>query len=350
MKKLLVSVIVLAMVLSLAIMPAAAIPEGCTAIDITNDVKFASTVQMYQNGLPIIRDDAFFVESLEYTSDSVGTESNGVRIITIQDFDASLYKDQLAFDVHYAEDGVFGYSCLWAANASDGSTSKLVYEVDIPADGVYEFVFVGAAQIKESNVGNDAKDRGFCYSVDGGQKYQVNISDTPMTFSGDYPYNYTTEQANQAIADGSKTYYQIGYAYGIQEQLSAGKHTIEYYHLEYSGETVVNTGNSSRLNFAGFYVQKYLDPIAAGNYKYPVAQEQTTAEQTTEAPAPDTTKAPEVETPDTTKAPEGEAPEATQAPAPDTTEAKKEGGCGGMISIAALVVSMAAAFVIIKRK
>ncbi len=84
------------------------------------------------------------------------------------------------------------------------------------------------------------------------------------------------------------------------------------------------------------------------------AGNETTEEETTEAPAPDTTPAPAEE--DTTEAPapadttEAPAPaDTTAAPAPDTTEPAKS-GCGGMISGVVAVVAILGTALIIKKR
>ena len=71
--------------------------------------------------------------------------------------------------------------------------------------------------------------------------------------------------------------------------------------------------------------------------------EETTAEETTAAPE---TQAPETQAPETqapeTQAPETQAPE-TKAPetkAPETEAPKAEGGCGGMISVGAVIIAL----------
>lgn len=329
--------------MSLVAIPTSAIPDGCTAIDATALVQYATAAQMYTNGLPIIRDDAQFVYSTIYDmSASVGkTPGSGSRIVTISDFDNEAYKDQAQFDVSYLGDGVFAYNAIWQSNADNGDTAKSVYTFEVPKAGTYEFVVVGCAQIKEADVGNDKKDRGFCYSVDGGQKYQVNISDTPLVFR-EYLYDYSFADGVKSSADGAHAYYQMGYVYNITAELSAGNHTFEYYHLEYSNDQVLNTGNGSRLNFAGFYFQKALSAAELAEYKYPKAADVTTPEATTPAattPTPTTTAKPAATT----------APETT--PAPDTTAAPSSAGCGSVVASAAVIIAFAgAAFVAAKRK
>ncbi len=133
------------------------------------------------------------------------------------------------------------------------------YSVTIPETGEYEIIVVGAAQIKAENVDKDAQDRGFCISFDGGEKNQVNVSDTLATFR-DYTYDYTVSSAKGAsVLKTSKgqnsQVYQMSYIYNLKFQLGKGTHTLEFWHLEYSGNETLG-GNSTRMNLAGFYVQK----------------------------------------------------------------------------------------------
>ena len=344
MKKALVLILTIAMMFSIMASSVSAIPAGCTAIDITAEVKFSSVVDMYKNGTPIIRDDAKFV----YASESDPTATVGkapgsdTRTIEITGFDKSLYRDQLQYDANYVDEGVFMYPAIWQNNAEDGSTAKHVYKFTVAEAGTYEFVIVGCAQIKAENVGNDAKDRGFSYSIDGGQKYQVNISDSPLIFR-EYTYIYSMDEASKDIADGKYTYFQMGCVYNIKADLTAGEHTFEYYHLEYSGETVLSTGNSARLNYAGFYYQKYLNETELAAYKYPAAPAETT-------PAPTTPKETTTKAPTTTAAPTTAAV-TTKAPTTTTEAPKAEGGCGAVVSGAVVIVAFAgAAFVAAKRK
>lgn len=348
MKKTLVLILTIAMLFSVMSISTSAIPEGCTAIDVTADVKFSTIVDMYVNGTPIIRDDAKFVYSSEAdAATSIGkTPGSGDRQIIVLDFDKSLYKDQIQYDVHYIVDGLFSYPAIWQNNAEDGSTAKSVYKFTVPETGKYEFVVIGCAEIKAENVGNPEKERGFSYSFDAGQKYQVNISNSPLVFLQGYNYEYTVADAVSAVKDKTYGFYQMGCVYNITADLTAGEHTFEYYHLEYnSADAIVNTGNSSRLNFAGFYYQKALSETELANYKYPKAPDETTTpEVTTKAPEPttpaETTTAKPVET--TPKAPAGEV---------TTAATQNEGGCGSVVSGAAVIIAFAgAAFVAAKKR
>ena len=224
------------------------------------------------------------------------------------------------------------------------------YSFTVEEAGIYEIVFVGCAQIKDDAVDNDAKDRGFAFSIDNGEIQQVNISDTSGVFR-EYSYAYSKadiEAGTIVTTNGvNNKYFLPTYYYGIQLNLTAGSHTLQYYHLFYSGETVFESGNSSRLNFMGAYVQKWLTSDQLANYVYP---ELTTEEVTTEAPKPETTKAPETdaptEAPEVTEAPETNAP-ATNAP---ETDAPKSGGCGSMIGFGAFLAVIPAAVLVIKKK
>jgi hypothetical protein len=258
-------------------------------------------------------------------------------------------------DDFHAGDGYFAYPAVWANSATDPyDHGRLSYKFTVEEAGTYELVIVGCGQIKAENVDNDSKDRGFVYQIDGGEMFQVNISDTAGAFR-DYTYDYdkaTIEAGTLATTNGvNSQVYQMVYYYGMQMYLEAGEHTLDYYHLFYSGETLFESGNGPRLNYAGAFVQKYLDGVAWENYEYP----ETTAPETTEAPeettkAPEeTTKAPEVD--ETTKAPEVDATEAPSTKAPETTKApEKTGGCGSMIGFGVLFALVPAAIVLKKKR
>ncbi len=355
MKKFLVSAIILAMLLTLVSVPASAIPEGCTAVDITSEVKFASAMQMYDQGLAIIREDATFVESFDYDQASLvgSTSAATVRSIKVSDFDDAAHRNQAQFDVHNYGDGDFLYTCIWASNASATETSKVVYKFNAPESGEYEFVFAGAAEIKAENVGNPERDRGFSFSIDGGEKKQVNISNSPLQCRG-YNYEYTVAEALACVTEGTYAKYQIGYVYNIKVQLTAGEHTLEYYHLEYSGDTITNTTNNSRLNFAGFYYQKAIDQVAFDNYVFPEAEAETTEEETTGEVTTgnndDTSGAEQT----TDKAPEDDKtdkPSSGNNNTPTTDPVAEPSGCGSTVSAAAICFAfVGAAFVISKRR
>lgn len=367
MKKTIAFVLLLALVSAFVAIPASAIPEGCTAVDITDQVKFASVVQTYKDRLPIVRADAELIAGNSHRTDSANyvAPGGGTRNITVTDFDQTNCMDMLQFDPFYNIDlaidkdplpGVWSYGgCVWANVPVDGDKNPigkalLVYDFEVAEAGTYEFVFVGAAQIKPGDMNNDAKDRGFTYSIDGGSKYQVNVSDSPLVFNFDkYNYDYTTEQALT-----TKDFYQMGYVYGITAELTAGKHTLEFMHLEYSGDTVTDGSNNSRINLAGIFVQKYLDELALAAYEYPAfempAQSDTESEQgsQSEEPSESMTDEPESkEEPVNTNNTEAQ----TKKPEdPGTEKPKNEGGCkSAVISSVAVVVMACAAAVALKK-
>ena len=325
------------------------------AIDATQDAKYATVIQMYNGKLPIVRADAVFVDAYDYTNALEGDSIPGMatRSITIDEvtdwqpyfYDNFLYENSISDGIAF-----FDYPVIW-----DKTLGPLNYTFSVPKDDIYEFVVVGAAQIKADAVDNDAKDRGFSYSVDGGQKYNVNISDTLGIFR-DYSYSYTRATADAEIikttnGENSK-YYQMLYIYNLVMPLTKGEHVFNFYHLEYSGEVELGNSTSSRLNFAGFYVQRSLSDAELEAYVYPeittlpeettpeevTTAEQTTEEQTTAEEVVVTTPAAEVTTATPTVT--------TTAPAP----AKK--GCGSSVAagfIAAVAV-LGSAVVIRKRK
>ena len=343
----------------MAICASAANYANAQPIDITNNIKWVTLYEMYEKKLPVVRADAVFIPAVEY--EAATAPGSGMRTITITDW---AEKGMTAYfdDYFNLGDGFFMYDGVWANSVADPYDHGLMtYSFNVPETGTYEIVFLGCAQIKEENVDNNEKDRGFAFQIDDGDIMQVNISDTEGTFR-EYAYNYNKadlEAGRLYTTNGvNNKYYLPTYYYGIQLALTAGSHTLDFYHLFSSGDFVFESGNGPRLNYFGAYVQKYLTDAELAAYVYP---ELTTEEVTTAAPEPETTKAPETEpvteVPETEPAtePATEAPE-TQAPAPAQTEApateapKTEGGCGGMIAGAAVLVTLLGAAVVFKKK
>lgn len=326
------------------------------AIDITDQVSVSTALEMYSNKLPIVRMDAIHLPAQEFENDVASADYKepgmGDRFVTISDVTFEDYfKD---YYINYFEEGTasFWYPMIWS-----NMTTPMIYTFNIDEAGTYEFVVVGAAQIKPENIGNDAKDRGFCISVDGGQKYQVNISDTQGAFSSDYIYDYTpadvadTNLVNAETGVTTSHVYQVAYWYNITMELDKGEHVFEYWGLEYSGETDLSTSTGPRLNYAGTYIQKALSADELAAYVYP--------EIVKEEPAPEPEPEPVVEKPAAEEAPaeepaaeeapaaEEEAP-AEEAPAEDDAAAEtpaadaapaESGGCGSFIGGGAVVIA-----------
>lgn len=359
MKKLLVFAVMLAMLISVMALPAYAAIDASTLEapnDITDDIKWTTLYDMYAEQLPIVRDDAVHVPATEYDMGVAGTAaSTGMRIIKLSDWAEKGMKSYFSNDYDLG-DGDFCFdTTIWAnvtVNDNWDDRAKLVYNFRVEETGTYELVFLGCAQIKADVVDNDAKDRGFAFSVDEGKLSQVNISDTRGIFR-EYKYTYSGAELTEKmenITNGVNSYFfEPTYFYGITVDLTAGSHTLEFYDLFYSGETRM-TGNGSRLNFMGFYVQKYLTDAELANYKY---AEVTTAETTTAAPKDTTTAAPKDTTTAAPKDTTTAAPKdtTTAAPKDTTTEApKKSGGCGSVMGMAALMAVIPAAVVLKKKK
>lgn len=161
--------------------------DAAPAQDITADVKFATAMEIYTGFLPVVRTDAQFISWDTYTNGGDAgfkAPGTGKRDIFMMGFPfVNFFNDRFVVDISKKEEYVMlQYPTCWQNNYEDGSPAKFVYTIDIPKDGIYEFVVVGCAQIKEDQVDNDAKDRGFSISVDGQDKKQVNISDTQLAF------------------------------------------------------------------------------------------------------------------------------------------------------------------------
>lgn len=359
MKKFLSLIIVCIMALTVCIPTFAT--SAAPAEDITDSVKFATALEIYSGLLPVVRTDAQFISCSDYiNSGDPGFKApgSGTRRVTMFDVPfVNFFNDRFVYDISKKDQYVIlDYPSVWQNNYEDGSPAKFVYNIDIPKDGIYEFVVVGCAQIKAENVDNDAMDRGFSISVDGENKKQVNISDTQLAFRS-YTYDYSVseiQEKNIITANGVNSYYyQVGYVYNIQYELTKGSHTVEYYHLEYSGSERLDTRNDSRLNFMGIYVQEYLTDVELALYKYPetseiVETEETTKEKVETKPAV-TTSAKEV-----TAAPT-EVAETTKAPAADVTtkaDETKKSGCGSFVGGGAvvLVAIFGSAIIASKRK
>lgn len=345
----------LAAVLCILVISSLAFPVFADkAIDATQDAKYATVIQMYNGKLPIVRDDAIFIPANDYTNQLTGDNIPGmanrtISIDEVTDWQPYFYDDFLIDNEITEGIAIFDYPVVW-----DKTLGPLSYTFSVPKDDLYEFVVVGAAQIKADAVDNDAKDRGFCYSVDDGQKYNVNISDTLGIFR-DYSYSYTRAQADAEVikttnGENSK-YYQMLYIYNLVLPLTKGEHVFNFYHLEYSGEVELGNSTSSRLNFAGFYVQRSLSDAELEAYVYPeittlpeettpevTTAEQTTAEQTTAEEVVETTPAADVTT--------------AAAPAVTTAAEPAKKGCGSSIAagFVAAVAILGSAVVIRKRK
>ncbi len=350
MKKLTALLVAIVLLVNMmAICASAANYANAQPIDITNNTKWVTLYEMYEKKLPIVRADAVFIPSIEY--EAATAPGSGMRTITITDW---AEKGMTAYfdDYFNLGDGFFMYDGVWANSVADPYDHGLMsYTFNVAETGTYEIVFLGCAQITDANLDNDQKDRGFAFQIDDGDIMQVNISDTEGIFR-EYSYNYNKadlEAGRLYTTNGvNNKYYQPTYYYGIQIALTAGSHTLDFYHLFSSGDYAFESGNGPRLNYFGAYVQKYLTDAELATYVYP---ELTTEEETTEAPKPETTQAPETQAPET-QAPETQAPE-TQAPAtqaPTTEAPKSEGGCGAMVGFGTILAIIPAAVLVIKKK
>ena len=342
------------MILSLfvGVMAFTASAEETLPRDITDDIKWITAYDMYMQRLPVVRDDAVFIHPMDYEASTA--PGSGIRDIIFTDWEEVGMEEY--FDDYFSfGDGYFTYDAVWANSVSDPYDHGLMsYTFEVEEDGTYELVFVGTAQIKEENVDNDGKDRGFVFSVDSGELRQVNISDTSGTFR-EYAYEYSGADLEdtkiQTVNGVNSYYYQMTYYYGIQVELTAGEHTLEFYHLFYSGETLFESGNGTRLNFAGAYVQKWLSESELKDYTYPSDEtaEETTAEITealteTEAPTDSVTEAPtETEAPTSVET----TVESVTAPC---TESVEGSGCGSILGLGTAVVAMAAALMLYCRR
>ena len=350
MKKLVGFLLILSLLVGM--MTFAAFAEDELPRDITDEIKWITAYDMYMEKLPIVRDDSVFIYPTDY--DAATVPGSGIREITFTDWEEADMEEY--FDDYFSlGDGYFVYDAVWAKSVDVPYDHGLMtYTFEVAEAGTYELVFVGAAQIKEEDVNNDAKDRGFAFSVDGGERRQINISDTSGTFR-EYAYEYggaDLEDTKIQTANGVNSYYyQMTYYYGIQVELTAGEHTLEFYHLFYSGETLFESGNGTRLNFAGAYVQKWLSEDELKDYTYPSDEtaEETTAEITE---APTETEAP---TDPVTEAPtETEAPTSVETTVESVTvpcsESVESSGCGSVLGLSAAVVALAAALMLCRRK
>ena len=325
MKKIMTAVLILALAVTMCL-PASA-TSAAKARDITDEVKVATVIEMYQNKLPIVRADAIFMDANDYTNDTKAADwsapGTGTRQITVVgDTGWTNFNNDQNFWIDADKEGaLFMYPCIWS---------------NISGPMTYDF------EIKEENVGNDAKDRGFSISVDGGEKVQVNISDTLGVFR-DYSYTYSIEEAKAAeitTANGvNSKFFQLCYYYNIVMDLKKGQHTFEYWHLEYSGAEDLHAVNGSRLNYAGAYVQAALTDAELASYVYPevTTEEPTTKAVTTKAPV--TSKEPGTEAPTADAGTTAEPSVTTAAPTTGKTEEK---GCasvtlGGIVVVAAVL-------------
>ena len=83
MKKIMTAVLILALAVTMCL-PASA-TSAAKARDITDEVKVATVIEMYQNKLPIVRADAIFMDANDYTNDTKAADwtapGTGVRVV-----------------------------------------------------------------------------------------------------------------------------------------------------------------------------------------------------------------------------------------------------------------------------
>ncbi|HCG67366.1 MAG TPA: hypothetical protein DEW22_01590 [Clostridiales bacterium] len=148
MKKILSLIIVCIMALTVCIPTFAT--SAAPAEDITDSVKFATAMEIYTGFLPVVRTDAQFISCNDYiNSGDAGFKAPGVgtRRVTMFDFPFdNFFNDRFVLDISKKDQYVvFEYPSVWQNNYEDGSPAKFVYNIDIPKDGIYEFVVVGCA-------------------------------------------------------------------------------------------------------------------------------------------------------------------------------------------------------------
>lgn len=228
------------------------------AKDITSSAKVSTVIEMYNAKLPVIRSDAQFIPANDYINSPYeegwkdpGTGTRSINIDGVPGWER-YFNDNFLYEI---DNGLaqFDYPCIWT-----NIQGPLKYSFTVEKDGVYEFVIVGAGQIRDDYVDNDSKDRGFCISVDGGKKQQVNLSDTLAAFRN-YTYTYTmseevASQINTPNGINSRNL-QMTYTYNIFVNLTKGEHVFEFWQLEYSGDINLSGVNTSRINYAGVYVE-----------------------------------------------------------------------------------------------
>lgn len=348
---------ILALILSVAMLAVICVPFAVSAddkkaIDITDTVSFATAVEMYEGKLPIVRDDAIFLDpydELDYTNTVGSNHANRTIYVSSTAGWTNYSNDEIFLAVCEDDMTSFVYPVVWA-----GVTTPLQFEFTVTEEDDYEIVVVGCAQIKEADVNNDKKDRGFCVSIDDNQElYQVNAADTKAMFR-DYAYNYSVEKALAGIKTDNGTNsqdMQFGYWYNIVFHLTKGKHVFKYYNLQYSGNEDLAFSTSSRFNYAGAFVQKSLSESELKAYEYPVitTEEETTAEET---PAEVTTA--EITTVETTAAQVIETTAAATQPVVTTAEEKKpeaKSGCGSVVggAVAVFVTVLGTAWIVRKK-
>ncbi|MBO4321770.1 MAG: hypothetical protein J5919_02130 [Clostridia bacterium] len=341
----------LALIVSLVMLAALCVPSSAAgkATDITDTVKCATMFEMMDGQLKIVRDDAILMGAMDYTNDTTAADwsapGTGTRTLSVTNTKGwTNYMNDLDFLIDADDDStIWAYPCIWS-----NIYAPMTYDFSVEEAGTYEFVVVGCAQIKADVVDNDAKDRGFCISVDGGDKYQVNISDTKGVFRDyTYTYDYPDAKADEIkTTNGVNTQnYFMAYYYNIVMDLTAGKHQFEYWGLEYSGDLDLSQEKGPRLNYAGTYVQKYLSEAEIELYTYP---EVTTEEVTTK---PETTKAATTAAVTTAAPTEPAVDETTAAPEPETTTAAPaKKGCKSSFGAGILLVAVMGTAVVFKKR
>ncbi len=233
-------------------------------IEVT-DFKYVSAYNMYRDKLPIVRYDAIEVHADQYdrtlSVPNPGRETAAVKI------EGSDFEDYFG-DYWNLGGGVFLYdSAVNPENKYFDVTSthtRIVYTFTVPEDGKYEFVFVANARTDNVSIY-----RGFAYTIDDSDFYQIRCEKTGSVFNQSPKYEYSVSD----LEAGGTNCYQPTYYYNLTAELSAGTHTLSYYPLlGFNGITGLPIDECG-MDLHGFYVQKYLTEQELAVYEYPDIRE-----------------------------------------------------------------------------
>jgi len=241
MKKLFSFVLIACMFATFIIVPASA---EIVSDDITSDVLFLYDMDMEELGIDLIKDNASFVGSSSFTTNTTAVDPGGYNLVDNR---------SLAYTL---TDGTIinkSFSMLWMNNPSTDSgvavnDAKLGYTFNVETAGTYEFIFVMTAV----RTTEEAAQRGFGYSIDSSSKKLVNI-DNAISMAYSYTYSYS----DMVFNGKGDSYFQPGYVYGITADLTVGAHTLDFYHYE-------DWGANGRPNYGGFYYQPVTDAAQNG--------------------------------------------------------------------------------------
>ncbi len=228
------------------------------------DFKVSTVYEMYRDQLPLVRHDAIEVFATAFNAqiNLISPVSYPAELM-ITGTDSKVFEDYFG-DYFNVGGGAFYYEGL--KNPDDSADANLwrdvlEYTFTVPADGEYELVFLACGDLTDA-------DRGFSYSVDGGNISQINCTKTKGVFENRV-YQTTAEALEKTKENANSASYMPAYYYGLSITLSAGTHTLQFYPLLQDAQGNAHRGGNHNMELISFYVQPYLSEDALESYEYP---------------------------------------------------------------------------------